>query len=68
MFRILLFNFVNDVFLLLRICILIVMYVPFWVFCFIVSFYVLFVCKCDLVLMAKEETVLQGMIGKLIEI
>jgi len=28
--------------------ILIVMYVPFWVFCFIVLFCVLFVCKCVL--------------------
>ena len=41
----LLFNFVNYVFLLLCVCILIVMYVPFWVFCFIVLFCVLFVCK-----------------------
>jgi hypothetical protein len=48
-----LFNFVNYVFLLL--CMLIVMcmysycyYVPFWVFCFIVLFCVLFVCKCVL--------------------
>jgi len=54
----LLFNFVNDiflllryvllllllryVFLLLRLCILIFMYVPFWVFRFNVLFYVLF--------------------------
>jgi len=28
--------------------ILIVVYVPFWVFCFIAFFYVLFVCKCVL--------------------
>ena len=48
MFCMLLFNFVNDVLLLLRLCILIVMYVPFWVLCFIVLFYVLFVCKCVL--------------------
>jgi hypothetical protein len=35
------------VFLLLYLCI-IVMYVLFWVFCFIVLFCVLFVCKCVL--------------------
>jgi hypothetical protein len=46
MFCTLLFNFVNYVFLLLCLCILFVMYVPFWVFCFIVLFCVLFVCKC----------------------
>jgi len=28
--------------------ILIIIYVPFWVFCFIVLFCVLFVCKCAL--------------------
>ena len=44
----LLFNFVNYVFLFLCLCILIVMYVPFCVFCFIVLFWVLFVCKCVL--------------------
>jgi hypothetical protein len=42
----LLFSFVNYVFLLLCLCIL-VMYVPFWIFCFIVSSCVLFVCKCE---------------------
>jgi hypothetical protein len=42
----LLFNFVDYVFLFLCLCILIVMYVPFCVFCFIVLFCVLFVCKC----------------------
>ena len=45
-------NFVNYVFLLLRIILCsrihIVMYVLFWVFCFIVLFCVLFVCKCVL--------------------
>ena len=59
MLCVLLFNFLNYIFLLL--CILIVMlgifvsvhilivtYVPFWVFCFNVLFYVLFVCKCVL--------------------
>jgi len=37
-----------HVFLLLCLCILIVMYVPFCVFCSIVLFCVLFVCKCVL--------------------
>ena len=40
----LLFNFVNYVFLFLCLCILIVMNVPFCVFCFIVLFCVLCVC------------------------
>ena len=40
-----LFNFANYVLLLLCFCILIVMYVPFCVFCFIVLFCALFVCK-----------------------
>jgi hypothetical protein len=44
----LLFNCVNYVFLLLCLCILIVIYVPFCVSCFIVLFCVLFVCKCVL--------------------
>ena len=59
-FCMLLFNFVNFlflyktiycyvcVFLLLCLCILIVMYVSFCVFCFIVLFCVLFLCKCVL--------------------
>ena len=42
------YNFVNYVFLFLCLCILTVMHVPFCVFCFIVSFCVLFVCKCVL--------------------
>ena len=48
MYCMLLFNFVHYVFLLLGLCILIVVYVPFCVFCFIVLFCVLFVCKCVL--------------------
>jgi hypothetical protein len=48
MFCVLLFNFVNYVFLLLRLCILIVMYVLFSAFCQTVLFCVLFVCKCVL--------------------
>jgi hypothetical protein len=44
----LLFNFVNYVFLLLCVRIIIVMYVPFLVFCFIVLFCVLFMCRCVL--------------------
>ena len=42
----LLFNFVY--YALLCLCILIIMYVPFCVFCFIVLFRVLIVCKCVL--------------------
>jgi hypothetical protein len=45
MFCVLLFNFVNYVFLLLCLCILIFLYVPFCVVCFTVLFCVLFVCK-----------------------
>jgi hypothetical protein len=48
MFCTLLFNCVNYVLLLLRLCILIVMYVISCVFCIIVLFCVLFVCKCVL--------------------
>jgi len=47
-FCVFLVDFVNYVFLFLCLCILIVMYVPFWVFCFIVLFCKLFVCKCVL--------------------
>jgi len=46
MFRMLLINFVNYVILFLCLCILLVIYVPFWVFSFIVLFCVLFLCKC----------------------
>jgi hypothetical protein len=48
MFCVLLFNFVYYVLLLLGLCILTFMYVLFGVLCFIVSFCVLFVCKCVL--------------------
>jgi hypothetical protein len=48
MFCKLLLNSVNYIFLLLWLCILIVMYVPFCVFCFTASFCLLFVCKCVL--------------------
>ena len=58
MFCTLLFNFVNYVFSCL--CILIVMYyVPFWVFCFIVFFCVLFVCKCVLYYCHRVSTQMQ---------
>ena len=59
MFCMLLFNFVNYVFLLLCLCILIVMYVLFCIFCFIVSFRVLFVCKCVLYYWHRLSTHLQ---------
>jgi len=39
--------------------ILIVMYVPFWVFSFIVLFYVLFACKCVLYYCHRVATQLQ---------
>jgi len=43
-----LFNLVNYLFLLLRLFILIIMNVPFRVFCLIVLFCLLFLCKCVL--------------------
>jgi hypothetical protein len=63
-FCVLLFNFVNYVFLLLCLCILIVMFMYFYcsvfcVFCFIVSFCVLFVCKCVLYYCHRVSTQLQ---------
>ena len=58
-FCVLLFNFVHYVSLLLCLCIRIVMYVPFWVFCFIVLICVLFVCKCVLYCCHRVSTQLQ---------
>jgi len=52
---VLLFNFVNYVFLLLCSCVLTVMYV----FCFIVLLCVLFVCKCVLYYCHRVSTQLQ---------
>jgi hypothetical protein len=59
MFCVLLFNFVNYVFLFLCLCILIVMYVLFCVFCFSVLFYVLFVFKFVLYYCHRMSTQLQ---------
>ena len=59
MFCVFLFNFVNYVFLLLCLYILIVTYVPFWAFCFILSFCVLFVCECVLYYCHRVSTQLQ---------
>jgi hypothetical protein len=42
------FNFVNYILLLFLCLCIIVLYVPFWVFCSIVLFCVLFLCKCEL--------------------
>ena len=55
----LLFNFVNYVFLLLCLCILIVMYVLLCLFCFTVLFCVLFVCKCVLYCCHRMSTQLR---------
>ena len=53
----LLFNFVNYIFLLLCLCILIVMYVPYILFSLCCS--VLFVCKCVLYYCHRMSTQLQ---------
>jgi hypothetical protein len=53
------FNFVKYVFLSLCLCILIVMYVLLWVFCFIVLFRALFVCKCVLHYCHRVSTQIQ---------
>jgi hypothetical protein len=50
------FNCVNYVFLLLWLCILIVMHVLFYVFCFIVFFCALFVCKCVIYYCHRVQT------------
>jgi len=47
------------VFLLLSLYILIAIYVPFCIFCFLVSFCVLFVCKCVLYHCHRVSTQLQ---------
>jgi hypothetical protein len=59
MFCMLLFNCVNYVFLLLCLCILIVMYVTFCVFCCTVLFCVLSVCKCVLYYCHRVSTQLR---------
>ena len=59
MFFMLLFNFVNYVYLFLCLCIIIVMYVLFCIFCFILSFCILFVCKCVLYYCHRVSTPLQ---------
>ena len=45
--------------LLLCLCIFVIMYVPFWVLCFMLSFCVLFVCKCVLYYCHRVATQLQ---------
>jgi hypothetical protein len=59
MFCVLLFNFVNYVFLCLCIIIIIIIIIIFCVFCFIVLFCVLFVCKCVMYYWHRVSTQLQ---------
>jgi hypothetical protein len=59
MFCMLLFNFVNYIFLLLCLCTLVIMYVAFWVFCFVLLVCVLFLCKCVLYYCHRVTTQLQ---------
>jgi hypothetical protein len=56
MFCILLFNFVNYEFLLLCLCILIVMYVLFYIFCVHCVVYILFLFKCVLYYCQRVST------------
>jgi hypothetical protein len=59
MFCMLLFNFVNYVFILLCLCILMFMYVLFRIFCFIVLFCVLFAYNCVLYYCHRVSTQLR---------